>query len=243
MEVLRPFFKEGSLGRATSRDCTTGSLMYLPYSEESIQVSSELFDGDPFLHENASLDTFRLLAKQYRILQLATHACIDEQDALFNVIYFHDTTLATYEIFDIPIQADLIILSACETGNGDLLQGEGIMSLSRGFYYAGSSSIVTSLWPADDHATKDLMISFNQYLYKKWPKDRALRQAKLDYLQQTGLRKINQAPALWANFILIGNQEQIMLDHTHASYKPWLIGLLALLAILMLYYYHMNKEV
>lgn len=232
-----PVFQEGSSGRAISRDCTTGSLMYLPYSEKSVQETQQLMNGTAYLKEQASLANFKAAANKYRILQLATHACVDEQDALFNVIYFHDTTLATYEIFDIPIQAELIILSACETGNGDLLEGEGIMSLSRGFYYAGSANIVTSLWPADDYATQNLMVRFNQYLKEGLPKDRALQQAKLDYLQSPELRNISAAPAFWANFILIGNQEAMDLDIQSAeAWQFLLLPFLGLALILALKY-------
>lgn len=224
------FSDHAAAGQAVSRDCTTGELMYLPYSGESVTATSAMYQGDAYLHENATLEKFRAVARNYRILQLSTHACVDNKNALFNVLYFSDTTLANYEIFDIPIRADLIILSACETGNGDLQQGEGIMSLSRGFYYAGSSNVITSLWPADDHATKELMILLNQKLKKGLAKDEALRQAKLDYLTSGGLRKAGLAPATWANFILIGNQQRIELDHS-AFLIYALTALVALLAI------------
>lgn len=232
-----PVFQEGVSARAVSRDCTTGSLMYLPYSKISVQETQKMLGGRTFLNEEASLANFKEAASRYRILQLATHACIDQQDALFNVIYFHDTTLATYEIFDIPIQADLIILSACETGNGDLLKGEGIMSLSRGFYYAGSANIVTSLWPADDYATQSLMVQFNKHLKEGLPKDQALRNAKLDYLQSSDLRNLSSAPAFWANFILIGNQDALELDAQSAhTWQFFLLPFLGLSLILSLFY-------
>ncbi|PHN07177.1 CHAT domain-containing protein [Flavilitoribacter nigricans] len=231
-----PVFREGDVGRAISRDCTTGSLMYLPYSEKSVQETQEILEGTAYLNEQASLQNFKASADKYRILQLATHACVDEQDALFNVIYFHDTTLATYEIFDIPMRADLIILSACETGNGDLLEGEGIMSLSRGFYYAGSANIVTSLWPADDYATQTLMVQFNRYLKEGLPKDRALQRAKLDFLNAPNLRSLSAAPSFWANFILIGNQEKIELDAQRATWHWFLLPFLGVSLILALFY-------
>ncbi|MCB0630047.1 MAG: CHAT domain-containing protein [Saprospiraceae bacterium] len=237
-----PVFGDHSTGgRAVSRDCTTGELMYLPYSGESVTATSTLYKGDAFLNEQATLKNFVAVAQDYRILQLSTHACVDNSNALFNVLYFSDTTLANYEIFDIPIRADLIILSACETGNGDLLQGEGIMSLSRGFYYAGSSNVITSLWPADDHATKEMMILLNRKLKKGLDKDEALRQTKLDYLRSGKLRKANLAPSIWANFILIGNQQRI-----DFSYSPLLLISLAvaciLLAIAALIFFHRTRS-
>lgn len=231
-----PVFRDGATGRAISRDCTTGSLMYLPYSEISVRQTQELLGGSAFLDAQASLANFKEAAGKYRILQLATHACIDQDDALFNVIYFHDTTLATYEIFDIPISADLIILSACETGNGDLLRGEGIMSLSRGFYYAGSANIVTSLWPADDYATQLLMVLFNQFLKDGLPKDEALQRAKLAYLKSPDRRNLSMAPAFWANFILIGNQDALSLDAQDNPWQGFLLPFLAVSLVLALVY-------
>lgn len=233
-----PVFEDHAYsGQAVSRDCSTGELMYLPYSKESVEATTQLYKGEAFLHEAASLKNFMAAAQDYRILQLSTHACVDNDNALFNVLYFHDTTLANYQIFDIPIRADLVILSACETGTGDLLEGEGIMSLSRGFYYAGCSNVITSLWPADDHATKELMILLNRNLKKGLHKDEALRRAKLDFLESGTLRKTHLAPSTWANFILIGNQEQIQLS-TMSPIMLLILGSGALLLFGLLIYFY-----
>jgi Uncharacterized protein conserved in bacteria len=76
---------------------------------------------------------------------------------------------------------DLVIMSACETGAGQLLGSEGVISLSRGFTYAGCLSIVNSLWKADDQATADILKRFHAYLQEGYSKSKALQMAKLDY--------------------------------------------------------------
>lgn len=230
-----PVFLEQQAGRSVSKDCFTESLRTLPYSRECIEQSRDLYDGQMYLHDQATVTHFREYAGLYQVLQLSTHACVDEEDALFNVLYFHDTTLATFDIFDIPLTAELVILSACETGRGDLLQGEGIMSLSRAFYYAGCPNIVTSLWPADDYATKELMVAFNAYLQAGWEKDEALRRAKLDYLTDSKRMDSERAPAFWATFVLIGHQEALT---SPVGVPGWSWGLLVgLVAALGLYFY------
>ena len=101
-----------------------------------------------------------------------------------------------------PLEADLIVLSACDTGRGDI-KGEGVIGLSRSFIAAGVPSVIVSLWKVPDEATKDLMIEFYTNLYeKKFDKAQALRQAMLTMLEGE-----NPDPLDWAAFTLIGEAE------------------------------------
>jgi CHAT domain-containing protein len=101
----------------------------------------------------------------------------------------------------------LIIVSACETGNGQLVNSEGVLSLTRGFAYAGCPSIVNSLWKADDAATSAILQRFHIYLQKGYTKSKALRQAKLDYLHSNALYK---SPGYWAHLVLIGDTAPVV---------------------------------
>ena len=105
----------------------------------------------------------------------------------------------------------LIIISACETGNGQLASSEGVLSLTRGFAYAGCASIVNSLWKADDEATATILHQFHQYLQKGYTKSKALQQAKLDYIHSNALHK---TPDYWAHLILIGNTLPVITSHS-----------------------------
>ena len=97
--------------------------------------------------------------------------------------------------------------SACETGVGELQTGEGIISLARGFAYAGAKSIITTLWEAYDQSTQALSILFYRYLASGLTKDAALREAKLTYLTQNSGRQTH--PAYWAGLIGIGSMQRL----------------------------------
>ncbi len=107
------------------------------------------------------------------------------------------------------LKANLAVLSACNTGSGKLSRGEGIMSLARGFMYAGCPSVITSLWSVDDKSTAVIMKHFYEGLSKGLSKDDALRASKLSYLKNADEIKSN--PFYWAGFVLIGNPDAIHL--------------------------------
>jgi len=113
-----------------------------------------------------------------------------------------DGLLQVREIRDLPLNADLVILSACDTGNGRLLGQEGIASLERAFLLAGARAVIASVWTASDWYTMALMTRVYQHLVAGYDKSAALRQAKLDLLHQFS----GQAPpAYWAGFKLVGD--------------------------------------
>lgn len=133
------------------------------------------------------------------------------------------------ELYDLEIPADMVVLSACETGIGELQNGEGVISLARGFTYAGAKSIITSLWNVNDQKTADLMVDFYRNLKEGQQKDNALANAKRSYLQQTSGNLAH--PFYWAGFIPIGNMDSIELTPTWFENKPMLIGLFSLLVL------------
>ena len=115
------------------------------------------------------------------------------------------------EVYNLELNADLVTLSACESGIGKSVKGEGLLSLSRGFLYAGAKNLVVSLWKADDQATSELMLAFYQELLKGKSKAEALREAKLQLLehewQKGEARHLGTEyadPSCWASFILVG---------------------------------------
>lgn len=116
-----------------------------------------------------------------------------------------DDVVYAYELNNMDINADLVVLSACNTGGGLYKQGEGVMSLARSFKQAGVSNIVMSLWQVDDEATRAIMESFYAKLRDGIGKDAALQEAKLEYLK-TG-RHPN--PHFWGAFVLLGDGDPI----------------------------------
>jgi CHAT domain-containing protein/Tfp pilus assembly protein PilF len=149
---------------------------------------------------------------QYRYLHFATHGMINEERPARSGIVLslvanspEDGVLRMSEIMRLKLNADLVTLSACNTGLGKLLDGEGVIGLTRAFFYAGATSVAVSLWNVNDSATAELMKAFYQRLHRGLAKDEALRQAKLTLIK--GRQRSWQHPYFWAPFVLVGGQE------------------------------------
>jgi CHAT domain-containing protein len=169
--------------------------------------------GQLFTDQNATKQNFLTDANHYPVIHLATHASVNNEDADRSFIAFSpadsDYKLFAKEIYNLRLDStDLVILSACETGAGQLVKGEGLMSLSRAFAYAGCRNIITSLWKAEDIATAFITTHLHQYLAKGYTKDKALQHAKLDFLKSNEINPQLKTPNFWAHLIFIGNYEQ-----------------------------------
>ena len=112
-----------------------------------------------------------------------------------------DGLLQEWQIIGFSLNADLVTLSACDTGVGKLEGEEGVTDLADAFLFAGAKSVVASLWESDNDYTEVLMRRFYQHLAERQNKDAALQQAKVDLLRQFGGRA---APFYWAGFVLVG---------------------------------------
>jgi CHAT domain-containing protein len=159
----------------------------------------------------ASRDTvFNTKLDQYRIIHFATHALLNGQHPALSGIVLSlydeqgrpiDGFVRAHEIYNLKLNADLVVLSACRTALGSEIKGEGLVGLTRGFMYAGTPSVVASLWDVRDEATAELMSRF----YEKIFKDRlqpaaALRAAQLSMWKERRW----STPYYWAGFILQG---------------------------------------
>lgn len=186
----------------------------LPASKK--EVAS--LQGKIFLDTAATKDNFLQNAAQYPIIHLATHAQANDKNPLESFIAFYpkkNSPALQYRLYEPEIynlrlnNSLLVILSACETGKGQLISGEGLMSLSRAFSYAGCPSVITSLWKAEDNATAYLTQKLYHYLQKGFAKDEALQKAKLDYLEDNTIAPNFKTPNFWAHLILVGDASPI----------------------------------
>jgi CHAT domain-containing protein/tetratricopeptide (TPR) repeat protein len=183
--------------------------------------------GQVYLGKEAIKERMLLLAGKYDIIHLATHAQANNQKPLQSFIAFYpgdaksSYRLYVPEIYNLRLdKLKLVVLSACETGSGKLVQGEGIMSLARAFAYAGCPSTITTLWKAEEKSSAYISTRLHQYLRAGKAKDAAVRLAKLDYLNsQTNLRR--RSPVYWANFIFIGDQAPVYPDDAKIG---WITG-------------------
>jgi CHAT domain-containing protein len=145
-----------------------------------------------------------------RYLHLATHGYLDAASPMYSGLLFSDGMLQTYEIFNMAIDAELVTLSACQTGLGRLKGGEGLVGISRAFLFAGSPSVIASLWSVADQATAPFMTEFYRNLNRGMSKAEALREAKrwmltrAEHPEPGGKGGPYDHPFFWAPFILIG---------------------------------------
>ena len=114
-----------------------------------------------------------------------------------------DGFLQVREIYDLKLKSDLVTLSACQTGLGQLIKGEGIEGLKRAFFYAGSSAVLMSLWAINDQATYQLMERFYSYVRASNSLIEALRKTKHELIKSKSLSH----PYFWASFIISGNAD------------------------------------
>ncbi len=212
-------FKREWLGIAPFTDKGNNSgLPLLRFSAEEVSGIGSRFKGNSLVGAKATVQTFRTLAPETRILHFSTHALVTGRKSIFNssLAFFpaqgspgEKTMLFIRDIYNIPLRADMVVLSACNAGIGELERGEGIISLARAFTYAGAKSIVTTLWSVNEASTKDLMIWFYNNLDKGDTKETALWKAQKQYLDQQKNSLTASHPYWWAGFIPIGNMNSL----------------------------------
>lgn len=175
----------------------------LPGAQNETQVINRGWKGAKvLLREHASEENFKKYASGFKYLHLASHGEFNASEPLKSRMLLapsatEDGNLTVDELYTMNLNADLVTLSACETGLGDIVNGDDVIGLNRGFLYAGAKSIVSSLWAVSDEATADLMKNFYANL-KTMQKDAALRKAMLT----TKARYPH--PVFWAAFQMTG---------------------------------------
>lgn len=189
----------------------------LKYSGQEIEKISALFKKENvslFKREEATEERLKKLClDDYKILHFATHCIIDDikpdrSSIVFSVgrAFREDEILQMREVFHLKLNSDLVTLSACQTGLGQLIKGEGVVGLSRAFFYAGASSAMISLWAVHDQATSQFMERFYFHLRDS--------DSVMDALQKTKLEMIDSGvlshPYYWAAFIATGNTDKVI---------------------------------
>ncbi len=189
------------------------SLTRLPFTRDEVLGISKLYPTTQrqiYLGEDAREETVKSeKLDAYRYIHFASHGFIDESHPGRSGILFsrtpnssEDGVLQMDEILRLKLNADLVTLSACSTGLGKFVNGEGILGLTRAFFYAGARNVTVSLWNVNDSATAELMKSFYGGLNRGLTKSAALRRAKLSLLH--GESTLWRHPYFWAAFVLVG---------------------------------------
>jgi len=186
----------------------------LKYSDEEITSIGKTFrqhalSAASYLNEAATEENFKTYAPLYDIVHVATHGFINEKDPKFSAVVFsqpksaadaEDGILHLHETFNMNLKAKLVVLSSCESGIGTLVDGEGMIALSRGLFYAGAKNIIVSLWKVSDRQTYVLMDEFYKNIASGNTFATALRTAKLSMIRS----KETAFPGKWSGFVLIG---------------------------------------
>ncbi|MCH6234209.1 CHAT domain-containing protein [Cognataquiflexum rubidum] len=192
------------------------------------------------IDQNASKSNFLKEFYKYSVVQVYSHAEADGLEVEPR-IYMYDDNIKLSEIpFLKDLQTELIILTACNTGVGKSIKGEGVMSLARGFASIGIPSSITSLWEVDDIATYKITELFYKYLNEGYFSDIALQKAKLDYLNLYD--KENMIPYYWGGMVLIGSAYQFEIEENHFPYHLVWIGLSLILFSLIGFFWKKKRS-
>ncbi len=214
----------------------TFNLYRLEYSGIEIEKIGALFSENKktiFQRESASEEQLKNhQLEDYKILHFATHSLIDDKKPDRSSIVLaldkdqkEDGLLRMDEIYNLNLNSDLVTLSACQTGLGQLIRGEGIEGINRAFFYAGASSVLMSLWAVNDQATYQLMERFYTHLRSSDSIMKALRKAKLEMINSGTLSH----PYYWAGFIISGKANHTIFPKP--TYKLLVIGFVCFLMI------------
>ncbi|MDP4289486.1 MAG: CHAT domain-containing protein [Bacteroidota bacterium] len=221
------------------------TLFPIPGALEEVNRASKIYKGEVIKGLMASEALFKAKAPNYNILHLSAHTIIDNENPMYSKLAFtpgidnkEDGLLNTYELFNMNLNAELAILSACNTGNGKLQLGEGIISIARGFFYAGVPSVVMTLWSVEDYSSAELMELFYKHLSEGCAKDEALRLAKLDYLKQSD--QLTAFPYYWAGYVNIGDNSPLEISRNKKM--NYILSFAALILVLSSIYILRRKN-
>ena len=213
-------------------------LTQLPAARREVEALQAKYEGFFAYDTLASEKTVKTMASEYAVLHFATHGILDNERPVLSSLAFtedNDSTESNFwqahEISKAQLNADLVVLSACETGYGKFERGNGVASLARAFMYAGAPSLIVSLWQVHDGSTSELMQFFYSNLDSGMKKDEALRKAKLQYLESA--QGIMAHPAFWSPFITIGKTDTVAIKNKgDIPIRNLLVAALILLALI-----------
>jgi CHAT domain-containing protein len=223
--ALAPFAKESING-------IYNAPLLLPFSGQEVNNPKTAI----YLNDKATKNAFLKHYHNYGIIHFATHASLGKDSSSNWIQFFPNDNvnisdrMYVHEIYNLHMAAnELVILSACESGAGLSAEGEGLLSLSRAFIYAGSGGIISTLYKTDDRVTAFLMERFYHHLNGGEDARTAMQKSKLDLLSSDELNARVKSPNYWSNFVYIG---KIKPNHAKSYQSLWLLLLLILVIFL-----------
>jgi CHAT domain-containing protein len=208
----------------------------LTHTAAHLDTLKQRMTGKNLKGRDADVQHFdKAIQEDYNMLLLYTHALADSNPR----VYLYDSVLYLPEIYARRIRANMAVLGSCESGAGPWQRGEGVMSLGRGFAYAGVPAVATTLWPVNERETLEILKIFYANLLQGQPKDEALANAKRYFLQTN--EQSDTKPHLWAGLILMGTPEPLFEKPSGHGALIWTLAVLLALIGGWLLWRHFSK--
>ncbi|HTY11717.1 MAG TPA: CHAT domain-containing tetratricopeptide repeat protein [Bacteroidota bacterium] len=208
-----PVFDDSAARQTASQN--GGGVQSLEFSAKEVQQIEELFRKKNFGHtafmrQNATKNNFKLSVGTASYIHIASHGFTDEDHPGLSGLLFSgkddsladDRILYAGETYNLRLNADLVVLSSCKSGVGQLVNGEGLMAMTRGFFYSGAKNVIYSLWNVTDSHTNRLMVGFYDFLLSGSDIPSALRRAKLEMIRNDP----GAFPSKWTSFVLLSTR-------------------------------------
>ncbi|MFV5697257.1 CHAT domain-containing protein [Flavobacterium sp. ZT3R17] len=203
----------------------------LAFSKAEMQSIKKNFEGQFFENTTATFKNFKTNAPNYSILHLSTHASSGDIERPAS-IKFYDQEILYSELYNLKINPDLVVLSACETGIGKLYKSEGAMSIARGFQFAGAQNLLFSLWKVNDYTTSVFMDDFYKNIKNDESYFEANANAKLNFLNNKSIPNAKKSPYYWSAFVYYGGIET---KSNPINYIFYSIGFLILIGLFLVF--------
>ena len=210
----------------------------LTFSKKEMQSIQKDFEGKYFENNAASFDNFKKNAAYYSILHLSTHGFSGDTQVPAS-IKFYDKEILYSELYNLKINPDLVVLSACETGIGKLYKSEGAMSVARGFQFAGAQNLLFSLWKVNDYTTAVFMADFYKNLKNGNSFIDANHKAKLDFLGNNNIPNAKKSPYYWSAFVYYGTLEN---ENSFSNYWIFTALIFGLIVLFFIWKKHSNSK-
>lgn len=224
-------------------DSNSKALCPLPGAEEELSYARGFFKCRKFSKTKASKENFLKNAPQGHLLHLALHTEVSDIDPMYSRMYFsgseRDSTnqMFSYELYGRAFDSKLVVLSGCNTGSGNFVTGEGLMNMSRAFFNMGVLNLIVTQWAVADRSSARLMYYYYRALSKGTSSDRALQQAKIDFLNYED--PLFHHPYYWAGYVSLGNP--VIYKGLNTRLIGWITPLVFLLLLLLLIRWHLCR--
>lgn len=211
----------------------------LSYSKKELESIRSNFKGKYLENANASFSNFKNNANQYSILHLSTHASSGDIETPAS-IKFYDQEILYSELYNLNMNPDLVVLSACETGIGKLYKAEGAMSVARGFQFAGAQNLLFSLWKVNDYTTSVFMADFYKNVKNNVPYFEANTNAKIAFLKDKSIPNAKKSPYYWSSFVYYGS---ISSEEKSGNYIYYIISLLIVIGLFLVFNHYRKWKI